>query len=47
MITYPKAVDDEFLPMEIDYQKPAEEEIKKVTFKDLISVRKAHKSSFC
>jgi hypothetical protein len=30
MITYPKAVDDEFLPMEIDYQKPAEEEIKKV-----------------
>ena len=30
MITYPKAVDDEFLPMEIDYQKPAEEEIRKV-----------------
>jgi hypothetical protein len=30
MVTYPKAVDDEFLPMEIDYQKPAEEEIKKV-----------------
>ena len=30
MVTYPKAVGEKFLPIEIDYQKPAEEEIKKV-----------------
>ena len=30
LVTYPKAVGDEFLPMEIDYQKSTDEEIKKV-----------------
>jgi hypothetical protein len=30
LVTHPKAVDDEFLSMVIDYQKPADEEIKKL-----------------